>query len=713
MTGGTTEGAAGDAPQRPAGGEGLRRLFAPKHLAVFGGELAAEVVRQSRLMGFTGEIWPVHPTRDQLGGVPCLRSLDDLPEPPDAAFVAVPAEPTLEVVAGLAAIGAGGAVCYASGFAETGPEGADRQRRLVEAAGGMALVGPNCYGLLNYLDGAALWPDGHGGRAVDRGVAILTQSGNLGLNLTMQQRGLPLAYLAAGGNLAVSRYDELLLTLLEDERVTAIGLHLEGLTDVAAFSRAAVLAHERRVPLVALKTGSSAAGARVTMSHTSSLSGADDLYDALFARLGIARVHDPAELLEALMLLHVHGGLPGRRITSASCSGGEASLVADLAERRGLELPDLGEPATTMLTEVLGEKVAVGNPLDYHTYIWGDREATTACFTGLLTADVDLGLLVLDLPRDDRCLVADWMTTLDAFVDAQQATGTRAAVVTSLPESLPEPVADSLVARGVAVLRGLDGALQAVSAAATVGEGWARAVSGIHGPAASGPAASGPADAGDPVALDEWAAKRALAGCGLPVPDGELLPGGDPDAAAAAAGRLGFPLVAKAAGAGLEHKSEQGAVLLGLADVGAVRAAAERLGGLGDRLLLERMVPGAVAELIVGVRHDPQFGYALTLGAGGVLVEVLQDAVTLLLPASREDVLAGLGRLRIAPVLRGYRGRPAADLEAVADAVAAVVRYVEASGGAVTELDVNPLLALPVGQAPGAVAVDALVVRRP
>jgi acyl-CoA synthetase (NDP forming) len=701
--------------------EGLRRLLAPKHLAVFGGELAAEVVRQSRLMGFTGEIWPVHPTRDELGGVPCLRSLDDLPEPPDAAFVAVPAEPSIEVVGRLAELGAGGAVCYASGFAETGPEGAQRQRRLVDAAAGMALVGPNCYGLLNYLDGAALWPDGHGGRAVDRGVAILTQSGNLGLNLTMQQRGLPIGYLVAGGNLAVSRYDELLLALLQDERVTAIGLHLEGLTDVAAFSRAAALAHERRVPLVALKAGSSEAGARVTLSHTSSLSGSDDLYDALFARLGIARVHDPGQLLETLMLLHVHGGLPGSRITSASCSGGEASLVADLAERHRLELPDLGEPATTMLTEALGERVAVGNPLDYHTYIWGDPVATTACFTGLLSADVDLGLLVLDLPRDDRCLVADWMTTLDAFVAAHRATGTRAAVVTSLPESLSEQVADSLVAQGIAVLRGLDGALAAVAAAATVGEAWRHPVTPVTGPVAGADGADG-ADGPDggaaagqaPVALDEWAAKQVLAAYGLPVPAGELLPGGDPDAAVAAALRLGFPLVAKAAGAGLEHKSEQGAVLLGLADVEAVRQAAVRLGRLGDRLLLERMVPGAVAELIVGVRHDPQFGYALTVGAGGVLVEVLQDVVTVLLPSSRDEVLAALGRLRIAPVLRGYRGRPAADLGAVADAVAAVIRYVEESAGAVTELDVNPLLALPRGTGDGgAVAVDALVVRRP
>ena len=687
----------------------LRRLLAPRHLAVFGSELAAEVVKQSRLMGFDGEIWPVHPSRDELAGIRCLRSIDDLPQPPDAAFVAVPADATIDVVAGLARIGAGGAVCYASGFAETGPQGIGRQARLVEAAGAMALIGPNCYGLLNYLDGAALWPDGHGGRAVERGVAILTQSGNLGLNLTMQQRGLPIAYLVAGGNLAVSRLDELILALLDDDRVTAIGLHIEGLTDVAAFSRAAVQAHQRRIPLVALKSGSSEAGARVTMSHTSSLSGADDLYDALFDRLGIARVHDPAVLLETLMLLHVHGGLPGRRIASASCSGGEASLVADLADRHGVELPDLGEPATAMLGAVLGERVTIDNPLDYHTYIWGDREAQTACFTGLLCAPIDLGLLVLDLPRDDRCLVADWMTTLHAFIDAQLATGTPAAVVSSLAESLPESVTDLLLSHGIAVLRGLESALTAVAAAAVIGSAQRHPITAIAGPVRPTPGLPTGLPTGLSTGLDEWRAKRALAGCGLSVPTGRLVGVGDLDAAVAAAAALGYPVVVKAVGAGLAHKSELGAVALGLTGDQQVRAAVARMAALAPSVLVESMVGDPVAELIVGVRHDPQFGYALTLGAGGVLVEVLRDTVTLLLPATPEQVRAALGRLRIAPVLHGYRGRPAADVAAVVAAVTAVLRYVEVSDGAVTELDVNPLLALPSG----AVAVDALIVRHP
>ena len=178
-------------------GTRLQRLFSPRHIAVFGGASAAEAIRQCRALGFGGQIWPVHPTRSSVEGLACYPNVAALPDAPDASFVAVPAAATVEVVRALAARGAGGAICYASGFAEVGGEGIALQKALVEAAGDMALVGPNCYGMLNYLDGVALWPDQHGGQRVQRGVAIVTQSGNIGLNLTMQRRGLPLAYLSS------------------------------------------------------------------------------------------------------------------------------------------------------------------------------------------------------------------------------------------------------------------------------------------------------------------------------------------------------------------------------------------------------------------------------------------------------------------------------------------------------------------------------------
>ncbi len=447
----------------------LQRLFSPRHIAVFGGSAAAEVVRQCRALGFGGAIWPVHPRHDSVEGLACFRDVAALPEAPDAAFIAVPREASIDIVAQLSARGAGGVICYASGFAEVGGAGVAAQRALVEAAGAMPLVGPNCYGMLNYLDGVALWPDQHGGERVGRGVAIVSQSGNIALNLTMQRRNLPLAYMITVGNKAGVGIEAIVDALLQDGRVSAIGLHIEGLDDVAAFSRVALRALEQGVALVALKAGSSALGASTTVSHTGSLAGPDALYDALFRRLGVARVFDPAALLETLKLLHVCGPLAGRRIISASCSGGEASLVADLAQPRHLDMPAIPAPARAALHAVLGDKVTLANPLDYHTYIWGDLAAQTACFSALLACRFDLHLLVLDFPRSDRCVAGAWQTTVDAFVAAHAQNPVACVVLASMPEGMPDGVARQLLERGVAPMQGIVECLDAIGHAAAIG----------------------------------------------------------------------------------------------------------------------------------------------------------------------------------------------------------------------------------------------------
>ncbi|MFO1147244.1 MAG: acetate--CoA ligase family protein [Alsobacter sp.] len=673
----------------------LARLLSPRSIAVVGGREAAEVVRQCERIGFAGPIWAVNPRRDEVAGRPAVPTVEALPEAPDVAFVAVPREATVEAVAALARKGAGGAVCYASGFAEVGPAGAALQARLVAAAGEMAMLGPNCYGMINALDGAALWPDQHGMTPVERGVAIVTQSGNIGLNLTMQARALPVAILATVGNKARHDMGDFVEALAADPRVSAIGLHLEGLTDVAGFARAARAALERGVPVVVLKTGRSEVGAALTLSHTSSLAGADALYDALFARSGVARADDLPLFLETLKILHVHGPLAGRRISSMSCSGGEASLVADLAEAHGLQTPPLAAADQARLEGLLGPRVPVANPLDYHTYIWADLPASTACFAAMLGAGFDVNLLVLDLPRADRCDASTWLTTLEAFEAAAAGTGAPAAVVSSLPETLPEEACRRLIGKGIVPLQGLGDALAAIGLAAGIGEARARKREALLPPLAP----SGPARM-----LDEPSAKAALAAFGLPVPRGEVV---RPAQAAAAAARIGYPVVLKAVSGSLAHKTEAGAVRLSLHGPADVAAAARDLALLSDRLLVEAMQADVVAELIVGVTRDPTFGPTLTVGAGGVLVELLADARTLLLPASRDDVEAALRSLKAWRLLQGYRGRPAGDVTAAVEAVLAVARFAEAHAGRLLELDVNPLLVLPEGR--GAVAVDALV----
>jgi acetyl-CoA synthetase len=644
-----------------------------------------------------------------MGGLPCFADMAALPEAPDAVFIAAPAPATIALAGELA--GVGGAICYAADFAESGEVGQARQAELLAAADGVPLVGPNCYGMLNLFDRVALWPDQHGCLPIDagskgaRGVAIISQSGNLALNFTMQSRGLPIGYVISVGNCADVTPADLIEALVQDKRISAIGLHLEGLGSVARFSEACLAARAAGVPLVALKTGASAKGAALTLSHTSSLAGADALCDALFARYGVARAHDPASFLETLKLLHVAGPLRGRRVTSASCSGGEASLTADLAERAGLETPDFPAATQAELEAVLGRRVNVANPLDYHTYIWGDEAAQTACFGGMLGADFEASLLILDFPRADRCTGADWDVTIAAYLAAVRARpaaeGTVRIVASSLAENLPEAVASQLIAQGIMPAGGLSEALQAIAAAAGTGEAWSR-------PAPAALPESPPLLSSEPKTWDEVRSKAALSAHGVPVPRGRLLTLAKLEALCAddaAPLPAPFPLVLKAVGADLAHKTELGGVALGLSSRADLLAAGHRMAGLGGTYLIEEMVGGTVAELIVGVGRDPQFGLFMTLGAGGILVELLRQVEQVLLPASRAEIEAALMRLPLHSVLAGYRGRAGCDMPGLVDAIEAVAAFAMVHGEGLEELDVNPLLALPQG----AVAVDALI----
>ncbi|MBX9884576.1 MAG: acetate--CoA ligase family protein [Novosphingobium sp.] len=677
----------------------LSRLLRPRSLAIVGGKAAEEAVRQCIALGFAGPIWPVNPKRAEMAGLPCFADMARLPEAPDAVFIAAPAPATIALAGKLT--GTGGAICYAADFAESGEEGRARQAALLEAARGVPLIGPNCYGMLNLFDRVALWPDQHGCLPIDagRGVAIVSQSGNLALNLTMQARGLPIGYVISVGNCADVTPADLIEALIADDRVSAIGLHLEGLGSVARFSEACLAARGAGVPIVALKTGASAKGAALTMSHTSSLAGADALCDALFARYGIARAHDPATFLETLKLLHVAGPLRARRITSASCSGGEASLTADLAEAAGLETPDF--PATTQaaLEAVLGPRVHVANPLDYHTYIWGDLAAQTACFGAMIGAGFEASLLILDFPRADRCTAADWDVTLAAFRAAVRAhpavQGTVHAVASSLAETMPEPIAAALLAEGILPAAGLAEALRAIAAAADIGEAWAK-------PAPPPLAEQPPPSAGETRTWDEVRSKAALGAVGVPVPRGLVLRRAElADAALPAP----FPLVLKAVGADLAHKTEVGGVALGLASRDALVIAADGMAALSDQFLIEEMARDAVAELIVGVGRDPQFGLFLTVGAGGIFVELMRQTAQVLLPASRADIAAALTSLPLHKLLTGYRGKPGCDRTALVDAITRIAAWAMDHADRLEEMDVNPLLALPRG----AMAVDALI----
>jgi len=667
----------------------MERLFRPRSIAVIGGGAWCEnVVERCREMAFDGPVWPIHPKRDSLGGVPAFARLEDLPTAPDACFIGVNRHVTIEAVRLLSDMGAGGAVCFASGFSEAREEmadGDDLQAALLAAAGDMPILGPNCYGFINYLDGALLWPDQHGGKRVERGVAILTQSSNIAINLTMQTRGLPLAFIVTVGNQAQTGMAEIGQALLRDPRVTALGLHIEGIGDLGAFEGMAATARALGKRIVAIKAGKSEQARAATISHTASLAGSDAGARAFLARLGVAQVGSLTELLEALKLLHVAGPLASNRIASASCSGGEASLMADAVEGRNVVFPPLNAAQKEDLRAALGPKVALANPLDYHTYIWGDEAAQTRSFSALMDPGLALGCLVLDFPRADRCGSDDWDAVLRAAIATRKARGVPMALVSTLPETLPEAVCEAMVAEGVTPLCGLSDAVAAIEAAA------------LELPAFAAPVLL-PGAVEHAGVLTEEAAKSALVPYGLRVPKFRHATAAE---TANAATDLGYPVVLK--GIGMAHKTEAGAVALNLASAAAVRAAAAAMPGA--EFLVEKMVTESVVELLVGVLLDPAHGYVMTLAAGGVLTEVMADSVTMLVPVTGADIEAALLRLRCAPLLTGYRGARPADKKAVVGAVLAVQDYVIAHRGRVAEVEVNPLICTP----DAAIAADALI----
>jgi len=676
----------------------LSRLISPRSIAVVGHRGADFAIRGSLKLGYNGKIWAVHPSRETIEGLECYKSVRDLPEPPDATFIAVNAEAAIEIVADLNEIGGGGAVLYASGFGEVGEEGFKRNQRLVEAAGKMPIIGPNCYGFINSLDSVALWPDLHGCEALDKGVAIITQSGNIGLNMTMQSIGLPIAYMFTLGNQANTNISDIINAVLDDDRVCAIGLHMEGVSDIAAFDNAGRRALEKKIPIIAIKTGRTNTSSQIALSHTSSLTGADQLFDVLFDRLGIARVDTVPEFLETLKLLSILGTIDHNGVASMSCSGGEAGMMADLID--GLDICFLGleNDHKERIQNTLNEFVEVDNPLDYHTFVWGDRHRTASCFKQMMSGDFTATMLLLDWPKTDKINQLDWDNTFYALCDAATETGKKAIVLASMADCMPKRIIDECQKRGIAPMIGLDTCLKSLHHSYRCGQAF-------NG------ASSSPIEVSIPVSnktqtkktLTEFDGKQLLAKYGVSIPKGELV--SSVEGALRAVEKLNYPVTVKVSSEVLVHKSDSGGVRVNIKDAKMLKLAVSELLQIGPSLLVEEMIEGAIAELIIGANCDPLFGKYLIIGSGGVLVELLSDSIPLLLPVERNNVLEALSELKLYSILEGYRGHSAGDIDAVIDAVMSTVDLVNSNE--VIELDINPLLVLPQGK--GAIAVDALV----
>ena len=689
-------------PERRAN---FQRLLSPRHIAFIGGRDATIAIKEARRRGFQGQMWAVNTKRSELAGLPCVASINDLPEAPDAVYLAIPAGRVVAALQTLAQMGAGGVVCFSAGFKETGDAAAEQA--LIDATGDMALIGPNCYGVINYIDNAALWSFEHGGWSPGYGAAIITQSGMFSSDITMSQRSLPLAYMVSAGNQAVLGQEDFLEIFTDDPAVRAIGLHIEGLQDIPCFERAALKALSKGIPVVALKTGSSEIGSALTVSHTGSLSGATELYEALFARTGVISVTNPSQFIETLKYLCVVGAPKGARVAGFTCSGGGATMLADYAEKIGLVFPPVDPVEETALKALLPEIATVSNPLDYTTPIWGQGDLTYPVFAKAIAAvGADAAVLVQDYPAAGLdASKGYYQQDAAAFGRAAKEQSLPAAICATLPENMDLETRQFLIAEGLAPMQGIHETLNAIGQAAT----WAqtRARISLRMPAPLLPARQ----VGALEMLTEDKGKDWLAKQGVAVPQGRVATA---EQLSEIAHEIGFPVALKMMSPLLAHKTEAGAVALNLNDDAEVSKAAAQMrtdvtehkpAAVSDRFLIETMSPPPLAELIVTLRSDPQFGAALVLGSGGVLVELVGDAVTLLLPSTAEDIEKALKSLRVARLLVGFRGRPKAELSKIAAEIDTLCQAYLQERATIAEIEINPLFVY----SDHVCAVDALV----
>ena len=670
----------------------LDRLFRPKTVAVYGGKWSDYVFEQCKKLGFPGALWRVHPTRQD-----CFNSSDELPDAPDASFFGINRKLTVQEFSKLRRLGTGGAVVFASGFSEE-KDGAEYARKLETAAGDLPFIGPNCYGFANFFDRVALWPDQVTGKQVDRGVAFIAQSGTISISMMGQRRSLPLGYVISLGNQQRLSAEDLIRYCAADERVSAIGLYLEGILDLPKFISAVDYARTLGKPIALIKAGRSEKGRCVANTHTGALTGSDSLHAAFFERLGIARCDTLSSLVETLKLLHCFGPLPSKKILVLGSSGGDMAMVSDSASKLDLDFSSVPESETDNLRASVGYRVKINNPLDIQTATWFDYPKLRQMFDVLLRCDYAVTAFMVD-PQDETEADTESFDraihTLLESVKEKSACG-QAALLSSLPESLSKETREKCLQAGVVPLQGLAESLEALHHAAKINEAWNKwSLPKIISPIQ---------DTSSFRIFNESESKDMLSGYGFTIPKNRLVLAKN---VSTVAEEIGFPVVLKAVAPEISHKTEYGGVALNLKNISEVVETATGMSGIAEYFLVEEMISDGVAELILGVSVDPQFGPTLTLGAGGIYSELLKDSFALLFPVLENEVRQTIEKMRINALLKGWRGKPEGDTDALVGAVLALAHFVECYADRLVGCDINPLIVRPRGK--GVVAVDVLI----
>ena len=692
----------------------LDPLLRPASVAVVGASndptrIGGRPVRYLRAAGFAGRIYPVNPKHEKVQGLAAFPHVAEVPEAVDLAVVAVPAPSVVDTVAACAARGVRAAVVFSAGFAETGAEGRRMQQRLgaIAAETGLRVVGPNCLGVYNSELGcfATFSTTLEDGFPAPGGVALVSQSGAYGshLSLLARKRNINVRYWVTTGNEADVSVPEVLGWLAEQDDVSVIMAHAEGIADRDALVRALGTARARRKAVVFQKVGTTEVGARAAQSHTASLAGADPVYEAAFRQFGAYRARDTDEMLDVAYAAGFGVFPKGPGVALVSISGGVGVQMADAAVGFGLDVAPLSESAQARLKAAL-PYASPRNPVDITAQAFNRVE---------LVAD-NLGIVFEEEQHDavvaffTYVAAAEGMTEpIRQAVDAARARRPGCALVLSIVA--PPDVVRRYEAAGCPVFEDPTRAVRSVAALHRFSRIFAeRADAPAGGPPGAPDLPDGP--------ISERRAKRLLAGAGMPVAGEQLARTADEAARIAAA--IGGPVAVKLCAPGVLHKTELGGVVLDVSGAAEAREAFRTVTARAraadppvriEGALITPMVTGGV-ETILGVRNDPTFGPVVLFGLGGTLVEVIDDVSFRVAPFGEAEARRLIAETRAGKVLRGARGKGPYDVAALAAALSRLSVFAAAHGGRIDSAEVNPFVVLPEGQ--GAVALDAVIVAR-
>lgn len=646
--------------------------------------------------GFRGAIYPINPARSTVQGLPAFAAIEQTPQPPELAIVAVAGDEAVRAVEACAERGVKVAVVMTSGFGETGAEGFSKQKQMVDAArrAGMRLIGPNCQGLANFATGvvANFSTIFNELEARDGPVAIVSQSGanSQAIYTLLHDRGLSARHVHATGNEADVTVADLAAAVVADPGVRLVLLYMEAIKDPATLAAAAAEGRRRGVPIVALKAGRTASGQKAASTHTGALASEDRVVDAFFERHGIWRAADPHELVRASEL-YVSGRRPrGKRLVFISNSGASCVMAADYSEQYGIPLASISDRAKARLKEALPAFAALENPIDVTGALLGNASLLSAVLP-IVGDDAQSDAVVLALPVAGTGYdIPRFAADLAAFSERY---GHAAAV--AAPQG---SVREEFTRAGIATFAREGEAMEALAQVAD------------HAALLARPAAPYVRlETGAGRFLNEAESLAMLAEAGLPVIEHRLCR--DEVEVQGAAKALGTELVVKACSCDLPHKSDHGLVAIGVADPAAeLRRQRERCLALGasfEGVIVAKRARGG-RELALGARIDPHFGPLVLVGDGGVYLEALKDFRLLVPPFTEEEVLAKVNELHVAPLLRAQRGQPARDVHAYARMAVRLGEALISWNGAVSSVDINPVMVFETGAA----ALDALVETR-